>query len=584
MTRVMWQWCLAAVAAVSLSVALLSVRTSAVPDTAVTALATLAAVLAVFALPSLGSGVATKLLVVLGAMIMGGNGDFAVVGAVDGLMAVVWLGATAAVLVFPSVDSPAPAGVTGRSRAFPLALAVIACGVLGATFAAGGAGDASQSGDDENSDDAGPGDPLRSSQVLDMTQRPRLTDKPLFTVDTDRATFWRTNVFDEWNGWQWARSNENGFAISPGQAIPLPDIEQPRGRTVAVTQDIELLVGASALPAAPSVASVDVEGDAVVIGGTDVVVPRRLGPGSSYSVDSVVSAPNENELASATNSRLPFDIASPYLDPGPVGERTAALAESFVADASRPWELVGEIEAWMAANTEYSLDSPTSPPGSNVVEDFLFDAQLGWCEQIASSLVVLLRINGVPARLATGYVPADRALLGDRWVARERDAHAWTEVWIEGIGWIPVDPTAEISVADGVPAQRFSVLDIAGLVVAALLIGFALIRVAPWIAARLGSIRRRRARTALSDSLVATSERRLIEVGRRWGMEPSPADSMSTYGSAIAARTGRPEAVSVGELLDEWRYRLDGDPDPLDPDEAARLDRALAELETAVPV
>ncbi len=71
----------------------------------------------------------------------------------------------------------------------------------------------------------------------------------------------------------------------------------------------------------------------------------------------------------------------------------------------------------------------------------------GWCEQIASSLVVLARSAGIPARLATGFVPGDRDALTGRFVVREREAHAWAEIFFPGIGWQGFDPTAAVPLA-----------------------------------------------------------------------------------------------------------------------------------------
>ena len=105
------------------------------------------------------------------------------------------------------------------------------------------------------------------------------------------------------------------------------------------------------------------------------------------------------------------------------------------------------IESWLGANTKYSLNAPLSPSNVDVVDDFLFRSRVGWCEQIASSLVVLARSAGIPARLVTGFVPGSRDALTGRFVVRERDAHAWAEIYFPGIGWQGFDPTASVPLA-----------------------------------------------------------------------------------------------------------------------------------------
>ena len=79
------------------------------------------------------------------------------------------------------------------------------------------------------------------------------------------------------------------------------------------------------------------------------------------------------------------------------------------------------------------------------IDDFLFSSRAGFCEHYASSFVVLMRLAGVPARVVTGY-------MGGQWnnnarylLVRQSDAHAWAEVWIDGKGWIRVDPTGAIA-------------------------------------------------------------------------------------------------------------------------------------------
>ena len=85
--------------------------------------------------------------------------------------------------------------------------------------------------------------------------------------------------------------------------------------------------------------------------------------------------------------------------------------------------------------------------GADAVDDFLFESQLGFCEQIASTVTIMLRSQGVPARLATGYVPGERDRVSGVWNVRGTDAHAWVEVWFPQTGWQPFDPTAEVPLA-----------------------------------------------------------------------------------------------------------------------------------------
>lgn len=91
----------------------------------------------------------------------------------------------------------------------------------------------------------------------------------------------------------------------------------------------------------------------------------------------------------------------------------------------------------------YSLKPPLL--GENSVDDFLFVSRRGFCEHYASAFVVLMRAAGIPARVVTGYQGGELNPLGDYWIVRQRDAHAWTEVWLPNLGWTRVDPTAAVA-------------------------------------------------------------------------------------------------------------------------------------------
>ncbi len=91
----------------------------------------------------------------------------------------------------------------------------------------------------------------------------------------------------------------------------------------------------------------------------------------------------------------------------------------------------------------YSLTPPVLP--GDTVDDFLFVTREGFCEHFASSFVVLMRAAGIPARVVTGYQGGEYNTMGDYMVVRQRDAHAWAEVYLGERGWVRVDPTAAVA-------------------------------------------------------------------------------------------------------------------------------------------
>jgi len=204
---------------------------------------------------------------------------------------------------------------------------------------------------------------------------------------------------------------------------------------------------------------------------------------------------------------------------------------------------VRAFEAWIGANVVYDLDAPTPAAGVDAVDDFLFSSRRGFCEQIATSLAVMLRTQGVPARLATGYLPGERDRLSGVWKVRASDAHAWVEVWFPHSGWQAFDPTAEVPLGGEVDAGSVGG-DVAGAIGAAVadnslaLTGAVLVGLVVLGGARVVRLvlhRRRRGRWGLmQDRLSNAAAARGIdptcsnpEIARRWAVtDPRHADQV----------------------------------------------------------
>jgi hypothetical protein len=91
----------------------------------------------------------------------------------------------------------------------------------------------------------------------------------------------------------------------------------------------------------------------------------------------------------------------------------------------------------------YTLTPPLL--GEQAVDEFLFDSKRGFCGHYASAFAALMRAGGIPARVVTGYQGGTYNRFADYWILRQSDAHAWDEVWIEGQGWLRIDPTSMIA-------------------------------------------------------------------------------------------------------------------------------------------
>jgi transglutaminase-like putative cysteine protease len=128
--------------------------------------------------------------------------------------------------------------------------------------------------------------------------------------------------------------------------------------------------------------------------------------------------------------------------------RTVAMARQWRAEAGPSSPAADRALAQRAmrmfrASFGYTLETPL--PGRNAVDEFLFDTRAGFCEHFSSAFVVLMRAAGVPARVVTGYAGGYRNPIGGYWLVRNSDAHAWAEIWLEGRGWVRMDPTAAVA-------------------------------------------------------------------------------------------------------------------------------------------
>jgi transglutaminase-like putative cysteine protease len=130
--------------------------------------------------------------------------------------------------------------------------------------------------------------------------------------------------------------------------------------------------------------------------------------------------------------------------PDNVTQRQFDLVEQWRTTAKSPREIVDLALAHF--NTQpfvYTLKPPRYL--ENPIDQFLFEAQEGFCEHYATSFAQLMRIAGIPSRLVLGYQGGEYNELGDYFIIRQYDAHAWTEVWLEESGWLRIDPTAAVA-------------------------------------------------------------------------------------------------------------------------------------------
>jgi transglutaminase-like putative cysteine protease len=546
----------------------------------------LAAVLGVLALPSVPTRRATVVLLGLGGLAALRHASFA--GSDRSWLLVVWASATmlTLVLVDRADAEMVPALVGGRPlpRRLPevarvgaiVGLVVIVAAVAFVPTVTERLGRHVWPGLQPGASDIdGAPSSLQSSNELDLTTRPRLSDAVVFTVDAAHADFWRGETFDSYNLKSWSntqsRDPRNFLSHDDGNKVDVTPAEYDVGAQTGADfrQIFHVEAGFSDVVFAAPSARV-VETDRLLSerpDGTLRVAPPPepgFGKGAVYTVYSKSLPVTETSLRQADKLAVPAAITKQYAQPPTTTSRVVALAHQITAGAPTTLDKVRAIESWMGANTKYSLNAPVS--GANdVVDDFLFKSRLGWCEQIASSLVVLARSVGIPARLVTGFAPGTRDELTGRFVVREKDAHAWAEIYFPGIGWQGFDPTAAVPLAGDATSGGSWLADARQNAVPLAITAILIILVAAATPEIIAARRRRRARRASGS---ASALHRLERAGRKAGRARAPAETPREYAFALATKLDDERLRTVGETLDAALYSSHG---------ASRAERADAD-------
>jgi len=370
---------------------------------------------------------------------------------------------------------------------------------------------------------------------LDTALRGTLGNTLVMQVRAQRPSYWVGETFDTWQGQSWTQSRRTTTALRFGSPFVLP---VPVGADPVGQADLQTfyIAGATAdlVFHAESADELWFPTQTVFAGQDGTVVsPIGLGSGSIYTVESQVNAPTAAELRDDTSGQtLPGTAQAEYGQLPHPYPRVLALARSVTARDTTTYDKVQSLIGWIGSHTRYSLAIPPLPPGADTVTQFLFGDRVGFCEQISTSLAVMLRSLGIPAREAVGYVPGGYNPITDLWQIRADDAHAWVQVWFPGYGWQSFDPTAVVPAANPSPGAT-ALKDVA-----------AALRRVPWVpvvavlaVAGLVAVlvRRRRSRPPTWAAQVAREAER---AGRRAGRPRRPSETFAEYAAGLDALAG----------------------------------------------
>jgi transglutaminase-like putative cysteine protease len=379
---------------------------------------------------------------------------------------------------------------------------------------------------------------------LNTALRGQLGNALVMFVRAQRPSYWVAETFDTWDGQNWSESQSSSRPIAQLSPFVLP---VPTGDTAAGSSDLQtfyVMASSADLVLHAETASELWFPTSKVFYSDDgtIVSPIGLGPGSIYTVDSQVDAPSADQLRSASaGALLPANTARSSLQLPHQYPRVLALARAVTAHDATTYGKVQSLIAWMGRHTHYSTDIPPLPAGADTVDEFLFGNRVGFCEQISTSLTVMLRSLGIPAREAVGFVPGSYNPITDLYEVHADDAHAWVQVWFPGLGWQSFDPTAVVPVTNPAPGTT-ALRDLASWVRHLPLVPLVVVLVgALGTGCALAVGRRRRARPATWEGRVVGRAER---AGRRAGRPRRHAETLCEFAAALDDLSG--------EGLEEW--------------------------------
>lgn len=280
-------------------------------------------------------------------------------------------------------------------------------------------------------------------------------------VTTDESNFngyWRGATFDAYTGYTWY--NTSGTLLdrrANEEPIPPPPVSYRRPATFSfrIVDSPSDIVFAPDFPTSINipyrvqVASSDTPLD------YDLLRARRIAvPDLEYTLESLVTTATEDQLLNA-QGEVPDEIRR-YMQAPRLPQRVVDLTRTVVRGKESQYEKALAIELFLR-RIPYSIAIPPPPADKDAVDYFLFEAKRGYADYYASTMVVMLRTVGVPARLAVGFATGRYDVAQRRFVVTEKQAHTWPEVYFAGLGWIPFEPSPNQTPIDrGILAAEIS--------------------------------------------------------------------------------------------------------------------------------
>ncbi len=260
------------------------------------------------------------------------------------------------------------------------------------------------------------------------------SDEIAFEVASPEPSYWRVMALDTFNGETW--TSEGSYTGVSGQ---LPPTDAPAtGDTFVQTFTIENL-SSIWLPAAFVPISVSPGGNkSFDAESASLITDKQSASGLKYQVTSVRPNFQQAQLEASDSISISREIRDRYTKlPRDYPQNLRDIAGQIIANASSEYDRALVLQNWFRDNFAYDL-SVRAGQDVNAIESFL-EQRRGYCEQFAGTYAAFARSIGLPARVAMGFTYGE--LTNGVYVVRGKYEHAWPEVFFEGVGWVPFEPT-----------------------------------------------------------------------------------------------------------------------------------------------
>lgn len=284
----------------------------------------------------------------------------------------------------------------------------------------------------------------------------RLSPIPVMQVAADHAARWRGMVYDYYDGHGWSRTARGGYGLlAAGERLQVPSGLIPPMKSFATNRQAFKILNHSAQifgsaqplwmqpqsPLPPRFGPFPSAHPAVDPYGCLSWSGGDFGATNEYTVFSQEPGGSPAALRVAPADYSPAEL-QPYLQiPARTKLALDPLVRQITADASNRYDKVAALEAYLEQTCLYSMGAPATPAKEDAVAWFVSHSQRGACDLFSSSLAVMSRLAGVPARVATGYASGEYDPEAGYFLVKGTDAHAWTEIYFEGYGWVTFDAT-----------------------------------------------------------------------------------------------------------------------------------------------